>query len=119
MAQKSKQAWPDARTAKYSLKKGSFPINVEFGVYNGTGINNPTWNKSVATGGRVEFGSVKEGFRATATQNVSYQGVPVRGAQFVAESWPTWPLLPVGRRFTGAPFGGQPLLPTWAPQLRP
>ena len=51
---------------KYAIKKEGFPINVEFGVYNGSGINNPTWNKSVATGGRLEFGSPKQGFRATA-----------------------------------------------------
>lgn len=51
---------------KYALKKEGFPINAEFGVYNGSGINNPTWNKSVATGGRLEFGSTKEGFRASA-----------------------------------------------------
>lgn len=51
---------------KYALKKEGFPINVEFGVYNGSGINNPTWNKSVATGGRLEFGSTKEGFRTSA-----------------------------------------------------
>ncbi len=50
---------------KYALKKEGFPINVELGVYNGSGINNPTWNKSVATGGRLEFGSSKQGFRAS------------------------------------------------------
>lgn len=53
-------------SAKYAIKKQGFPINAEFGVYNGTGINNPTWNKSMAVGGRLEFGSSKEGFRTTA-----------------------------------------------------
>ena len=53
-------------TAKYALKKEGFPINLEYGVYNGTSINNPTWNSSMVQGGRVEFGSVKKGFRATA-----------------------------------------------------
>lgn len=51
---------------KYALKKEGFPINAELGVYNGAGINNPTWNKSLAVGGRLEFGSTKEGFRASA-----------------------------------------------------
>lgn len=50
---------------KYALKQQGFPINAEFGVYNGAGINNPTWNKSLAYGGRLEFGSTKEGFRAS------------------------------------------------------
>ena len=53
-------------TMKYALKKEGFPINAELGVYNGAGINNPTWTKSVAVGGRLEFGSTKEGFRASA-----------------------------------------------------
>jgi hypothetical protein len=53
-------------TAKYALKKEGFPINLEYGVYNGSGINNPTWNGSMVQGGRVEFGSMKKGFRATA-----------------------------------------------------
>lgn len=53
-------------TAKYALKKEGFPINLEYGVYNGTSINNPTWNSSMVQGGRVEFGSVKKGFRTTA-----------------------------------------------------
>jgi len=51
---------------KYALKQQGFPINLELGVYNGAGINNPTWSKSVAVGGRLEFGSTKEGFRASA-----------------------------------------------------
>ena len=51
---------------KYALKNQGFPINAELGVYNGTGINNPTWNKSVAVGGRLEFGSTKKGFRTSA-----------------------------------------------------
>ena len=51
---------------KYAIKKDGFPINLELGVYNGSGINNPTWNKALATGGRIEFGSAKQGFRATA-----------------------------------------------------
>ena len=53
-------------TAKYALKQNGFPINLEFGVYNGSGMSNPIWNKSLATGGRIEFGSTKEGFRASA-----------------------------------------------------
>ena len=52
-------------TAKYALKQEGFPINLEYGVYNGTGINNPTWNNSMVTGGRIELGSVKKGFRST------------------------------------------------------
>lgn len=51
---------------KYALKNEGFPINAEIGVYNGNGINNPQWNKSVAVGGRLEFGSTKEGFRTSA-----------------------------------------------------
>lgn len=51
---------------KLALKKEGFPINLELGVYNGSGINNPTWNKALATGGRLEFGSTKQGFRASA-----------------------------------------------------
>ena len=51
---------------KYALKNQGFPINAEIGVYNGNGINNPQWNKSVALGGRLEFGSTKEGFRTSA-----------------------------------------------------
>ena len=51
---------------KLALKKEGFPINLELGVYNGSGINNPTWNKVLATGGRIEFGSTKQGFRASA-----------------------------------------------------
>ena len=43
----------------YHLQKGEC-------VYNGNGINNPQWNKSVAVGGRLEFGSTKEGFRTSA-----------------------------------------------------
>ena len=53
-------------TAKYALKKEGFPINLEYGIYNGSGINNPTWNSSMVQGGRVEFGSMKKGFRTTA-----------------------------------------------------
>lgn len=53
-------------TAKYALKQNGFPISLEFGVFNGSGMSNPTWNKSLATGGRIEFGTVKEGFRASA-----------------------------------------------------
>ena len=52
-------------SVKYAIKKEGFPINAELGVYNGSGINNPTWSKSLATGGRLEFGSSKEGFRAS------------------------------------------------------
>ncbi len=51
---------------KYALKNEGFPINAEIGIYNGNGINNPQWNKSVAVGGRLEFGSTKEGFRTSA-----------------------------------------------------
>lgn len=50
-------------TMKYALKKEGFPVNVEFGVYNGSGINNPTWNSNLATGGKIEFGSTAQGFR--------------------------------------------------------
>lgn len=50
---------------KYALKKDGFPINLELGIYNGSGINNPTWNKGLATGGRLEFGSTKQSFRAS------------------------------------------------------
>lgn len=50
---------------KYAIKNEGFPINAELGVYNGNGINNPQWNKSVAVGGRLEFGSLKEGIRTS------------------------------------------------------
>ena len=53
-------------SAKYALKQNGFPINLEFGVFNGSGMSNPIWNRSLATGGRIEFGSTKEGFRASA-----------------------------------------------------
>ena len=53
-------------TAKYALKKEGFPVNLEYGVYNGTGINNPSWNSSMVQGGKIEFGSMKKGVRATA-----------------------------------------------------
>ena len=52
-------------SAKYALKQNGFPINIEFGVFNGSGMSNPVWRKSVATGGRIEFGSTKEGFRTS------------------------------------------------------
>ena len=53
-------------SAKYALKQNGFPISLEFGVFNGSGMSNPVWRKSLATGGRIEFGTVKEGFRASA-----------------------------------------------------
>lgn len=52
-------------TANYKIKQKGFPIAVEAGVYNGDGINNPVWTKSLAYSGRILFGSMK-GFRATA-----------------------------------------------------
>lgn len=52
-------------TANYKIKQKGFPIALEAGVYNGDGINNPVWTKSLAYSGRILFGSMK-GFRATA-----------------------------------------------------
>lgn len=52
-------------TAKYVIKQKGFPIAVEAGVYNGTGINNPQWTNSPSYGGRIEFGQMSKGVRVT------------------------------------------------------
>ena len=52
-------------TAKYAIKNNGFPINAELNVFNGSGTLNPTWNKALALGGKLEFGSSKEGFRTS------------------------------------------------------
>jgi hypothetical protein len=49
----------------YKLKKEGFPIDLEAGVYNGDGINNPQWTKTPSYGGRLAFGSYTKGFRFT------------------------------------------------------
>lgn len=48
----------------YTVKQEGFPLAVEAGVYNGSGINNPQWRKTPSYGGRLLFGSMK-GFRST------------------------------------------------------
>ncbi len=53
-------------TAKYVIKQKGFPIAVEAGIYNGSGINNPQWTESPSYGGRVEFGEMAKGVRVTA-----------------------------------------------------
>ncbi len=50
----------------YVIKQKGFPISIEMGAFNGNGINNPKWSKSLAYGGRLSFGQQKKGFRATA-----------------------------------------------------
>ncbi len=51
--------------AKYRFNLGVIPTNLEFGLYNGNTINDPIWKKNIATGGRIELGSM-EGLRFTA-----------------------------------------------------
>lgn len=50
----------------YVIKQTGFPIAVEAGLYNGAGINNPKWKTTPSYGGRLTFGDLKSGFRATA-----------------------------------------------------
>lgn len=71
----------------YLIKQKGFPISVEAGIFNGSGINNPQWEISPSYGGRVVFGDMKKGFRATAktymtkradTLNLVYWGADAR-----------------------------------------
>lgn len=63
-------------TMKYALKKDGYPITLEAGLFNGSGINNPQWHSSIAYGGRLSFGSMK-GFRSTVKfYSVKPEGTP-------------------------------------------
>ncbi|MEG2849070.1 MAG: hypothetical protein RR880_02425, partial [Bacteroidales bacterium] len=71
----------------YVIKQTGFPIAFEAGVYNGAGINNPKWTSTPSYGGRLLFGDLKKGFRATAktyitkksdTLNLVYWGADLR-----------------------------------------
>lgn len=81
----------------YVVKQTGFPIAIEAGVYNGSGINNPKWETTPSYGGRVLFGDMKKGFRATAktyltkkadTLNLIFWGADLRyqGRNFKIES---------------------------------
>ena len=48
------------------------PLKLFLGLFNGSGINNPSWNNKINIIGRVEFGRA-EGFRAAASY---YNGSP-------------------------------------------
>ena len=54
------------------------PIKLYFGIFNGSGINNPSWNKTVNLIGRVEVGTA-DAFRAA----VSYYNGSAPRHQFV------------------------------------
>ena len=56
------------------------PLKLFLGLFNGSGINNPSWNNKINIIGRVEFGRA-EGFRAAASY---YNGSAPRHA-FVVE----------------------------------
>lgn len=81
----------------YVIKQTGFPIAIEAGVFNGSGINNPKWNTAPSFGGRILFGSMNKGWRVTAkaynskkadTLNLFYWGADVRykGKNFKIES---------------------------------
>ena len=53
-------------TLNYKIKKEGYPIALEAGVYNGTGINNPVWSKKKSYGARLSFGELSHGVRVTA-----------------------------------------------------
>lgn len=74
-------------TLNYQLKKEGYPIGLEGGVYNGTGINNPVWATKKSYGARVTFGELSKGVRVTAksyrsnltdTLNLCYWGADFR-----------------------------------------
>lgn len=48
--------------ATYTFKM-RYPVKLYFGVFNGSGINNPQWGKTVNLVGRVEVGRATEGLR--------------------------------------------------------
>lgn len=51
----------------YQFKKGlPMPLKLYFGIFNGSGINNPSWNKTVNLIGRIEVGTV-DAFRAAVS----------------------------------------------------
>ncbi len=52
-------------STSYKLKKDGYPIAIEAGIYNGSGINNPLWSKSISYGARLAFGELKKGVRVT------------------------------------------------------
>lgn len=71
----------------YVIKQQGFPIAVEAGIFNGTGINNPKWTDTKSYGGRILFGSMEKGWRVTAkaysskkadTLNLVYWGADLR-----------------------------------------
>lgn len=73
---------------KYSFGIVDMPASVEFGVYNGSTINNPSWHGKPSYGGRFSLGSMS-GFRSTikffehdnsVIENIRYQlyGADVR-----------------------------------------
>lgn len=65
----------------YQFKKGlPIPIKLYFGIFNGSGINNPSWNKTVNLIGRVEVGTA-DAFRAA----VSYYNGSAPRHQFVID----------------------------------
>ena len=65
----------------YQFKKGlPMPIKLYFGIFNGSGINNPSWNKTVNLIGRVEVGTA-DAFRAA----VSYYNGSAPRHQFVID----------------------------------
>lgn len=50
--------------AKYNFLLGAIPSKIEFGIFNGNGINDPVWKKDMSYGGRIELGNMK-GLRMT------------------------------------------------------
>lgn len=48
---------------EYKTVIKDYPVTFLGGVYNGSGINKPTWNQKASYAGRVIFGNVNEGFR--------------------------------------------------------
>ncbi|MHC1779377.1 MAG: porin [Bacteroidales bacterium] len=50
--------------ASYKTTFINFPVEIEFGIFNGSSINNPVWTNRPSYSGRVQFGSMN-GIRAT------------------------------------------------------
>lgn len=72
--------------ATYSAVTGRVPVSLEFGVFNGSTINNPVWTGRASFSGRISAGSM-QGLRATAkihtfpfsqTQDYIFTGADLR-----------------------------------------
>ena len=51
--------------ASYKTTLINFPVEIEFGIFNGSSINNPVWTNKPSYSGRIQIGSMS-GLRATA-----------------------------------------------------